>query len=189
MKSLFLQTEFMYDGSQLRSLYAYSEHGVLGDSIISWIGPCEVNSSHMVDVEDLRTRCEIRGHRMLHFILEKFDIPLSTAVAYQRLMGSLTVDILRILSPQKEETQNLCRRGDDIYLGKKKLNISIATQSPVSSLVHFAVNISNEGTPVETLSLEDLDVSTIPFKNQLLKVTCAEVESIHRATQKVKWVP
>ena len=80
------------------------------------------------------------------------------------------------------------RRGDDVYLGGGKLNISIATQSPISSLVHFAVNISNSGTPVETLGLEDLGVSERSFIEALMAAICEEVESIHRATQKVKWV-
>ncbi|MGZ3782751.1 MAG: DUF366 family protein, partial [Pseudobdellovibrionaceae bacterium] len=34
--------------------------------------------------------------------------------------------------------------------------ISIATKSPVSVMVHFAMNITNKGTPVKTLSLQDL---------------------------------
>ena len=97
MKSLFIDREFKYDGSQLGSLYAYLEHGILGDSVISWVGPCEVGLPEMVDGEDIRSHSRICGDRMAHFILEKFDVSLSTAVAYQRLMGSLTVDILRRL--------------------------------------------------------------------------------------------
>ena len=188
MQSLFIEKKFKYDGSQLRSLYAYLEHGVLGDSVVSWMGPCDVSLTEMVDGEDLRSRSVIRGDHMAHFILEKFDVQLATAVSYQRLMGALTIDILRELSCEKEKIKSLRRKGDDIYLGEAKLNISIATQSPISSLIHFAVNISNKGTPVETLSLGDLQVSPIEFINKFMTSICNEVESIHRATQKVKWV-
>ena len=189
MKRLFIDTEFKYDGTQLRSLYAYLEHGLLGDSLTSWIGPCQVELDHMVDGEDVRARSRICGSRMLHFILEKFDVELATAVAYQRLMGCLVIDRLRELSPREPLVKNLERRGDDIYLEDRKLNISVATQSPSSSLVHFAINISNEGTPVETLSLGDLGVSPNDFVGPFMESVCAEVESIQRATQKVKWTP
>ena len=189
MKSLFIEKTFMYDGTQLRSLYAYLEHGVLGDSLVSWIGSCQVDLEHMVDGEDVRANSQICGHQMLHFILEKFDIQLATAVAYQRLMCGLTIDWLRQMSPQKGMVEDLKRCGDDIYLKERKLNVSIATQSPVSSLVHFAINISNEGTPVETLCLNDLGVSSMKFAENFMKSVCVEVESIQRATQKVKGVP
>ena len=188
MKNLFINTEFKYDGTQLRSLYAYLEHGLLGDSLISWIGPCQIDLPHIVDGEDIRAQSEIRGDRMLHFILEKFDIQLATAVAYQRLMACSTIDILRQLSPQKEIVKSLKRCGDDIYFKERKLNISIATQSPSSSLIHFAINISNSGTPVETLCFDDLEVSPMEFVDHFMDTFCAEIESIQKATQKVRWV-
>lgn len=188
MKNLFIDTEFQYDGTQLRSLYTYLEHGILGDSLVGWVGPCQIDSARMVDGEDILAHSNICGSRMLHFILEKFDVQLATAVAYQRLMGCLAIDLLRQLSPKEEMVRNLIRCGDDIYFEGRKLNISIATQSPSSSLVHFAINISNEGTPVETLCLEDLEVSPMNFADCFMSAVCAEVESIQRATQKVKWV-
>ena len=188
MKSLYIDTELTYDGTQLRSLYAYMEYGLLGDSLVSWIGPCCVDPVHMIDGEDIRAHSEICGSRMIHFILEKFDVQLATAVAYQRLMGCLTIDLLRQLSPKENMVKELKRCGDDIYLDDSKLNISIATQSPISSLVHFAINVTREGTPVKVLSLEDLEVSPREFADGFMKAVCVEVKSIQRATQKVKWV-
>jgi len=82
----------------------------------------------------------------------------------------------------------LNRDGDDIYFNEKKLSISVATQSPTSTLIHFAVNISNEGTPVPTCSLQDFNMAPEAFSGRVMEKFCAEVEGITQATQKVHWV-
>lgn len=180
-----------YDGTQLRSLFAYLEHGILGDSAVAWIGPCNVNLEHMVDGEDLRDNSEIRGSRMLHVILEKFEARLPEMVALQRLLSAITKDLLEQL---RKSTAGQClrREGDDLYLatgdGEGKLSISIATVSPVSGLIHFAVNVSNQGTPVKTASLEDLGIDARRFADELLLRLASEMNSIKDATCKVKWV-
>ena len=82
----------------------------------------------------------------------------------------------------------LRREGDDIYWGEKKLNISIATVSPVSALIHFAINIVNEGTPVATCALQDFNIEPQMFAEKILTALKAELESMDEATQKVHWV-
>lgn len=186
MKSLFLETTEKYDGSQLVSLRSYLKHKILGDSIVAWIGACEITPEHMVDGEDLVAGAEIRGGRMLHFIVEKFDSSLLAAVALQRLLASIVKDELQKLSPVA--ARDLHRDGDDLWLGDRKLSISIATQSPVSSLIHFAVNITNENTPVKTLALEDLKVDPRVLAESVMVAFCNEVAGVREATQKVRWV-
>lgn len=184
MKAKFLSVMEKYDGAQLVSLRNYLKHGLLGDSVVAWIGPCDVALDHMVDGEDLVAGAEIRGGSMLHFIVEKFDSSLLAAVGLQRLLASIVRDELAAGG-----AQGLVREGDDIYSSdRRKLSISIATQSPVSSLIHFAVNISNEGTPVKTLSLGDLKVEPKAFAEKIMSKFCAEVDSIVEATHKVRWV-
>ena len=55
-------------------------------------------------------------------------------------------------------------------------------------MIHFAVNVINEGTPVKTLALSDLDVKPSQFIENLLQRFKDETESIVAATQKVHWV-
>lgn len=180
-----------YDGTQLRSLYAYLEHGLLGDSIVAWIGSCDVSFEHMVDGEDLKANAEIRGSKMVHFIVEKFPATLSEAVAIQRLLASIVKDVL-IEKIGQQPKFKLRRSGDDIYVassdGEGKLSISIATVSPVSGLIHFAVNVSNAGTPVKTASLEDLGIPADVFAEAVLAAFTAEMNSVREAECKVKWV-
>ena len=187
MKSRLLPTEFAYDGTQLRSLYAYLEHKLQGDSVVAWIGSCDISFEHMVDGEDFLEGATIAGSRMVHFIIERFHTPLFAAVAVQRLFASICMDFIRTrLSPT--DAASLRRDGDDIFFREGKLSISIATVSPVSSLIHFAVNCSNEGTPVKTSCLADLGVEPRDFTNECMTRLTREIQSIEEATVKVKWV-
>ena len=177
-----------YDGSQLRSLFGFRNYGLLGDSLLAWIGPCQVKKEYMVDGEDLNANEQICGNKMVHFIWEKFNTSLITAVACQRLMISIALDLIRELSPVKELTQNLVRQGDDIYCGHKKLSISIATVSPVSALIHTAFNVVNEGTPVPTICFDELKISSQKFIESFAQRVLNEIKDIELATQKVHWV-
>jgi hypothetical protein len=209
MKSLFIENEFAYDGSQLRSLFAYLGHGVQGTSIVSWIGACDISNDHMIDGEDLLAGETIAGSRMVHFIIERFETQLFGAVALQRLMASIVLDLIRervahalpgavdaagAKAPATDAgahaaliATDLRRDGDDIYIGDGKLSISIATVTPVSALIHFAVNVSNKGTPVKTASLEDVGLDARAFAEEVMKRVVREVDSIETATVKVRW--
>lgn len=186
MKSLYLKNEMAYDGSQLRSLYAYLDHGVLGSSIISWSGACDIPFTHMVDGEDLLEKALIKSDKMLHFIIEVFDRDLFSAVSLQRLFASIAKDYLQDKAHTILATQPLRRDGDDIYWGDRKISISIASKSPVSVMVHFAMNITNEGTPVKTASLNDLKLNVEEVAQDLMAAFVREFDSILIATQKVR---
>lgn len=180
MQTKYLETTETYDGAQLTSLRNYLTHGLLGDSIVAWVGPCDVALDHMVDGEDLRADARIAGDLMLHFILETFDTQLVAAVALQRLFACVVRDELAV--------PDLRRDGDDLFVGERKLSISIATQSPVNSLIHFAVNVVNEGTPVETCALNDFGIEPRAFAEKVMAAFAREYEGIRQAARKVRWV-
>ncbi len=184
MKKLWIDKSFEYSGEQLSSLYAYLNHKVLGDSVVAWAGPCNVSLEHMVDGEDLLELAQIKSDNMLHFIIEKFEASLLFMACLQRLFAEIVITEIK---KESSEAQ-LVRKGDDIYWGNKKLNISIATCSPSSSLLHFGINIGNEGTPVETCALSDFKIKPKDFAENVMDVLVAEVEGLVRATRKVKWV-
>ena len=188
MEVKWLDKGFPYDGSQLRSLFAYMNEGILGDSVVAWQGPCNVAWDHMVDGEDLRAKSPIAGSKMVHVIVEKFDCSLLAAVAIQRLISAIAKDLLVEKCENQSLAQQLFREGDDLFVGDKKLSISVATLSPVSAMVHFAVNVSNEGTPVSTLSLEDLGISAEAFGKELLTRIQQELKTTVEATRKVNWI-
>ncbi|MEQ1665651.1 MAG: DUF366 family protein [Bdellovibrionales bacterium] len=185
MKTYFSEKELKYDGTQLRSLFAYMTYEILGDSIVSWIGECDIPFAHMIDGEDAVQKSEIRGGKMLHFIVEKFDVNLFSGVLMQRLLASQSIELIKKLSVDRALTFKLTRSGDDIFLDDKKLSISVATKSPTSTMLHFALNITNENTPVKTLSLSDLRVKPELFAKELMAQFASEIESVVVATQKV----
>ena len=180
MKALYIEKPIKYDGTQLHSLYAYLNHNILGNSILAWQGPCEVNFDHMVDGEDLKAEARIEGANMLHFIIEVFDQTLLAAVSLQRLFASIAKDEL-----EKSGIFLECE-GDDLYFEKRKLSISIASQSVRSVMIHFALNITNEGTPVPTAALSEWGIDSTTFAHRLLEKFCSEFQSIQEATWKVK---
>lgn len=188
MKQKFIEAHEHYDGSQLVSLRNYLHHGLLGDSVVAWTGACDVTFEHMVDGEDLLEKARICGAEMLHFIIEKFDVSLFAAVTLQRLFAGIVKDQIQTIATNRALASTMFRIGDDLYCDKRKLSISIATQSPVSSLIHFAVNVSNNGTPVPTLSLLDLGVDAKALAVSVMQTLAKEVGSSIEATQKVRWV-
>lgn len=189
MQTHFIEKKFAYDGTQLRSLFAYLEHGILGPSVVSWQGACSISFDHMVDGEDLLAQAVIEGDEMLHFIIEVFDRDLFSGVVLQRLFASICRDYLHPQAVLALGDEGLKRDGDDLYFRDRKLSISIATKSPVSTMIHFAMNVTNKGTPVKTLSLEDLKMDPKKTAEDVMNLFRNEYVSIVTATQKVRPVP
>ena len=161
MKCKFIGKKIKYNGAQLKPLFAYENFGILGHSVISWAGACDVQLDHMIDLEDKIVNAKICGDEMLHFLIEIFDDSLLSAVAIQRLFASIVRDQIFDLASQLTP-KNFIREGDDLYFlqnkKKFKLSISIASKSAVSTQIHFAVNIVNTGTPVPTACLNDFKI-------------------------------
>ncbi len=187
MKTRFISEEFSYDGSQLRSLFGYLSYGVQGNSIVSWIGACAIPNEHMIDGEDLLAGKTIAGAKMVHFIMERFETQLFGAVALQRLMASIVMDVLREHVADDVMAASFRRHGDDIFFGEGKMSISIATLTPMSALIHFAVNVTNEGTPVKTAALSEIHFDPKKFAAVVMERVAREVADIETATVKVRW--
>ena len=170
-----------YDGTQIHSLWAYRTYGVQGDSIVAFQGGCEIPFTNMVDLEDVRAKSRIASPLMLHFIAEHFDLDLEKAVLRQRLLAAIVRD---------ELGGEVRRDGDDLFLGPGKLSISIATLTPVSSKIHFGINIERElHVNVETRGLKDLVVDAADLAVRVLAQYAAQIAGIHDARTRVRGVP
>ncbi|MCD7781427.1 MAG: DUF366 family protein [Methanosphaera sp.] len=145
-----------YDGSQINPSWAFQTFGVKDSTIVSWVGPMNIESDNLIDYEDVGL--DITGNLMINFIVEHFDTqPANLKLAYhrQRLLVMITRD--KLLDYGIKTTQD----GDDIFIDDKKLSVSIATASISSMKMHFALNITTKGTPedVNTSALEDQGMS------------------------------
>lgn len=183
LETKWITKKIKYDGSQMRSLYAYLDHEVLGDSVIAFRGACDIAFSEMLDGEDFLQKSTIKGSDMVHFIFEIFEQNLYSGVLLQRLFTSIVKDVVADLSNQKII---LTRAGDDLYDKKRKFSISIAAKSAQSVMIHFAVNVSDKGTPVPTIGLQEMKISPENFAKKCLQKVALEYQSILQATKKVK---
>jgi hypothetical protein len=184
LKSAFLGAICAYDGAQLSSLWAYREHGVQGDSIVAFTGACEVSVEKLVDVEDAKAGAFIRSQSMLHLIVEHFELDLEAAILRQYLLVSIAQDMLNA----SQGRHHVVRSGNDLYAGKAKLSVSIATLTPVSSKIHFGINILSKGTPVKTLGLKDMGLGPRPFGRALMERYVSDHARMKKARSKVRGV-
>lgn len=184
MKDYFAEAEIPYTGRELHSLWAYRNHGVQGDSIIAFIGPCDVPTEALVDEADRKDGAYIRSERMLHFIVEHFDRDLEKAILRQLLLVSLTqAEINGRLTGRAVE-----RRGDDLFCEERKLSVSIATLSPVSSMIHLGLNVSAAGAPVAAVGLDDLGIEARPLGESVLEAYARVCMNLEMMKSKVRGV-
>ncbi len=186
MQTLFIDKEIKYIGSQLAPHWIYKNFHIMGDAIVSFIGECEVELSHMVDIEDVVNDEPIYSKLMLSFIEENFSSTLVEMVYKQRLLVTITKELIEKNYP----SVNITRSGDDLYIGNKKLSVSIATKSITSSLIHFGLNINAEGAPILAADLStDVGVKDVKaFALEIMNTYSKEVEDIKLATSKVRGV-
>jgi len=184
MKSAWIDDTICYTGTELRSRWISEHTGVKGDAIVSFAGPADVPIENMVDMEDVANNEPIFSKSMLHFIIEHEGCDLALAVARQRLLVAITSDILT----EYESASNVIRKGDDIYDGDRKLSVSIATSSPVSCLIHFALNISSDGTPLPTKGLADYGIETKVLAGRIMDAYLREINDMETARHKVRAV-
>jgi hypothetical protein len=171
-----------YDGSQLRSGWIAETFGVPGDAIAVFTGSCDVTPEHMLDLEDLQAGETIRAKRMLHFIVEHAGAELPLMVARQRLLVSLARDTLL----RRRNISGLIRQGDDLFVGRRKLSVSIAAVSPTSGLIHFAVNVDPDGAPVPAIGLREIEVNESSLGRAIAEAYVAEIASCDHAATKVR---
>jgi len=181
VQTLFIDKEIKYIGSQLRPHWIYENFHVLGDAIAAFCGEVDVKIDEMVDIEDVINNEPIYSKKMLNFIIEQFDIDLTSIVLAQRLFISIIKEVL------EEYGISVKRCGDDLFYDNRKLSVSIATKSITSCLIHTGLNIIKEGAPICASDLSEMGISNI--KELALKIMDKykqEYESIKLATYKVR---
>ena len=167
-----------------------TQFGLKGSAIAAFKGGCEVQTEHLVDLQDQMNNDFIRAQEMVHFIGEFFSDTLEQAVLRQRLfMGLICENINETLRKRSDLSIYLIRRGDDIFCctasGQKKLTVSIATSSPVSQLLDIGVNVDSSGAPVEAIGLRDLDIDPNQWTLDILNSFSNECSGVNWACSKL----
>ncbi len=182
MKTRWLARRIRYDGSQLAAHWILQTTGIAGDALVAFRGACQVAPEQIADLADVAGP-GIAGDDMLHFLWECFgERDLARAVLRQRLLAARAAQLLN----ERGRKAAVRRDGDDLYVGAGKLSISVAALSPVSTLIHFALNVSRAGVPVRAAALAELGIEPQAFARELLRRTAAEEESMREAAAKVR---
>lgn len=187
MKTHFHDDAMAYTGTALANHWIYKNFGMVGDAVVAFEGPCDVDLNHMVDIEDVLNNDIIHSQSMLHFVIEIFGISLREGVLVQRLFTSILQDRINGL----QDGLITRRHGDDLFVNNtKKLSVSICTISPTSILIHTGLNIDSEGTPVETAGLKsELKMDDIQgFAVSAMRNLAEEWQDTQRCTCKVRAV-
>ncbi|QGT99275.1 hypothetical protein SYNTR_0682 [Candidatus Syntrophocurvum alkaliphilum] len=181
MKKIFIDKIINYDGKQLQPQWIYRNYDLIGDAVVAFIGEANVPLGNMVDIADYKREAFIYSPQMLHFIIEHFNTDLELAVYRQRLF----INCIKEELEQKGVT--VVRFGDDLYINKRKLNVSIATSSILSTLIHVGINVETKGTPVKTSGLKELGISNLSsFAEKIMFRYTKELQEIYEARCKVR---
>lgn len=187
MKYHLVEQELAYTGVELSNHWIYKNFGMLGDAVVCFKGPCDIDMNRMVDLEDVMNNDYIYSTHMLNFIVEVFGASLREGVLIQRLFTS-------IIQGKINEMMNgdvIKRRGDDLFFADtQKLSVSICTLSPTSVLIHTGLNIDSEGAPVEAagltseMGMEEIDqlamscMKTLVEEWEDIKLSCCKVRAV-----------
>jgi len=178
-----LEGEVPYIGTELRSGWVWEHTGLARDAAAGFVGPCDVPNDNLVDLDDVRDGEYIRAATMAHVIVEHPECPLDIAVLRQRILVALLGEMLA-------ESGKVTRRdGDDLYYDGRKLTVSIAAPSSVSSLIHLGINVDPAGAPVPAVGLAELGIEPRTLLHDLLSRYSRELASAAHAATKVKTVP
>lgn len=187
MEKIFIKDEICYTGKELAPHWIYKNHKLQGDAMASFIGECEVKLDSMVDIADVIDESPIYSKKMVHLIVEHFNMGLIEGVVRQRLLIAIAKDVIASRLPNPNV---LVRTGDDLYYQNKKLSVSIATKSLTSVLIHLGINILSENAPVQAAGLKsELNIDDIEsIINDIMNNYCKETDEILKASCKVRGV-
>jgi hypothetical protein len=184
MRTVLIEAPTAYDGLQLATAFVDTHAPGDGDAVVLFEGEADVPPEHMVDLEDAEAGDGILSPWMAHVIVEHRDLDLTTGVLAQRLLMRLMADWLC-----RRGGVTIDVRGDDLYLDGRKMSVSIATLSPRGVLIHAAVNVRTEGTPLPTAGLSELRVPAREFLQAVGRSYADEMESARHAEAKVRPAP
>lgn len=173
-----------YTGVELRPHFLLTELGLKGSAIGAFIGACQVKTEHLVDWEDRLANDHIQARLMVHFIGEFFGISLREGVLAQRLFMASAAQLLNEKLASKGV--RVLRSGDDLFIGDRKLSVSIVTASPVSQLLHVGINIDPTGAPVPAIGLQELEIEPKVWSQTLLERFALEWSDLEWACAKVR---
>jgi hypothetical protein len=182
MKSLFIPDEILFTGEQLSSFWTYKNYDILGDNIVAFIGPCDIEEKYIIGIDHFKKKTQIKSERMLHFLVEHFDMDLEKAILRQKLL----VGILKDKLDHRIKGEILQRWGDDLFDTDYKLTVSATARTSVSTKIHLGINIVSQNTPVKTRGLEDYGIDPHEIAHAVMHQYCLDMRLISQKLCKTR---
>ena len=184
-----LDKRITYDGSQISSRYSSQHYDVIGNSILIFRGGMRLSPEEMIDIKDIQRESHlneilISSDDSLHLIIEEFDIqPPNLEIEYYRLrlLTQVTIELL------ESRGLKIFRKGTDIFVNNKKLNVGIASVGVSSSKIHFGINIGNTGFPshVEAIGLFEIGFNEEELEGWVLNLANLYIKEIQRVKEDI----
>lgn len=187
MQTKFIAEDIKYTGSELAPHWIYKNFNLQSDAIVGFCGESDVKITEMVDIEDVLDNTPIYSKKMLHFIIEHFNMGLVEGVVRQRLFINIIREQILANLPENSE---IMRDGDDLFFDGKKLSVSIAAKSINSVLIHTGLNIISEGAAIEASGLNsDMGLQNIhELGKNIIEAYAKECDNMILASTKVRGV-
>ena len=71
---LFIPDKIFFTGEQLNEHWAAENYEIIGDSIVAFIGPCEISPNFLWDIKHRKKKTPIKSESMLHFLVEHLTL-------------------------------------------------------------------------------------------------------------------
>lgn len=178
-----LEETIPYTGKELRRGWVGEMTGIKGGgAAVGFVGPAHVATEDLVDLDDVKAGATIEAAEMAHVVVEHLGCALQAAVLRQRLLVCILGEIL------SERGISVHRDGDDVFVGGRKLTVSIAAPSRRACMIHLGINVDPEGAPVAAVGLSELGVPPLELLETLLDRYRRELSSLAYAETKVRSV-
>jgi hypothetical protein len=141
-----------------------------------------VATGDLVDLDDARAGATIDAAEMAHVVIEHPGCSLRTGVLRQRLLVCMLCEVLTAAGKKAR------RDGDDVYVDRRKLTVSIAAPGPGGVLIHLGVNVDPAGAPVPAIGLREMGLDARGLLRELLERYAREMETAAHAETKVRTV-
>jgi len=162
-------------GDEILPHWALRNFGLVGDSIVSFIGDFNVPPERWIDLDSIMHGNHFPSTKMLHFIIEHFDTDLKEAVLRQYILLSILEEKL-IHRISASTDHRLTRLGDDLFDGENRLSITAAGCTLVSSKIHLGVFIDLPGKGFKGLS--EFGVDPLELAEVVICQYCAEMRRL-----------
>ena len=151
LNNLFIPDKIKFSGEQLNEHWTAENYEVIGDSIVAFVGPCDISPNYLSDIKHRKKKTPIKSELMLHFLAEHFDTDFEKVILRQKLL----IHILKDKLNHRLGGDVMQRWGDDLFDGDAKVTVTAVVKTKVSTKIHIGVNISSKNTPVKTKGLQD----------------------------------